>query len=252
MMNYLITLMYDGAAYHGWQNQKNAVSVQEKVEAACASLFGCPITVYGCSRTDAGVHANCFKANFHAQKEMAFRQVVSALNFYLPDDIVVRDCRAVDEAFNARFDCLSKEYIYKIYNDPLPDPFYNGRALQYKYPLDAEKLDRQAADFAGKHDFSALRAIGSTVKTTTRTVHYAHVERHGKEVIFRVAADGFLYNMVRIMAGTLLYISEGKLPWDSIPDIIASGDRLRAGKTLPPEGLYLNKVTYAFDMKEGD
>ncbi len=251
-MNYLISLMYDGAAYHGWQIQKNAVSVQEKVEGACAALFGCRTTVYGCSRTDTGVHANCFKANFFAEKEMDFRQVVSALNFYLPDDIVVTDCRPVDDSFNARFDCVSKEYIYKIYNAPLPNPFYNGRALQYKYPLDEQMLDRQAADFVGTHDFSALRAMGSTVKTTTRTVYYANVERHENEVIFRVAANGFLYNMVRIMAGTLLYISEGKIPADSIPAIIASRDRLRAGKTLPPEGLYLNKVTYAFDRKEGD
>ena len=243
-MNYLITLMYDGRAYHGWQCQKNALSVQEKVESACFSLFGIKTTVFGCSRTDAGVHANCFKANFHANKKMEFRKIISALNFYLPDDIVVYDCCTVDESFNARFQCVSKEYIYKIYNGEFRNPFYNGRALQYRLPLDASMLNTQAAAYIGTHDFSALRAIGSTVKTTVRTVHYAGVERHGDEIIFRVAADGFLYNMVRIMAGTLIYISEGKIERDSIPAIINSKDRLRAGKTLPPEGLYLNKVVY--------
>lgn len=243
-MNYLITLMYDGRAYHGWQCQKNAQSVQEKVESACSSLFGKKTTVYGCSRTDAGVHANCFKANFFADKELPDKTVISALNFYLPDDIVVYDCSVVDDSFNARFSCTSKEYIYKIYNNEYPNPFYNGRALQYHLPIDEQFLNAQAADFVGKHDFSALRAIGSTVKTTVRTVQYAGVERNNDEVIFRVAADGFLYNMVRIMAGTLLYISEGKIERDSIPDIILSRDRLRAGKTLPPEGLYLNKVLF--------
>lgn len=243
-MNYLISLMYDGANYHGWQRQKNANSVQETVEHACESLFGCKTTVYGCSRTDTGVHANCFKANFHAEKPMDFQKIVSALNYYLPEDIVVTDCCSVAETFNARFQCVSKEYIYKIYNDSLPNPFYNGRALFYRYPLDEVMLNRQAQDFIGIHDFSALRAIGSTVKTTVRTVQYASVERYDKEVIFRVAANGFLYNMVRIMAGTLLYISEGKIPKDSIPEIIASKNRLLAGKTLPPEGLYLNRVLY--------
>ena len=243
-MNYLISLMYDGRGYHGWQTQKNAESVQEKVETACASLFGKQTTVYGCSRTDAGVHANCFKANFFAEKEMEHRKIVSALNFYLPDDIVVFDCRTVDDSFNARFQCVSKEYVYIIYNGKYRNPFYNGRALQYHFPLDENLLNDQAAAFVGTHDFSALRAIGSTVKTTRRTVQYAGVERNGDEVIFRVAADGFLYNMVRIMAGTLLYISEGKIARDSIPAIIESRDRLRAGKTLPPDGLYLNKVIY--------
>ena len=243
-MNYLISLSFDGGAYHGWQIQKNAVSVQECVEKACAALFGIRTTVYGCSRTDTGVHANCFMANFHQDKQLRPEAVVSALNFYLPQDIAVKRCSVVDESFNARFSCVSKEYVYKIYNSPIRDPFYLGRALHYRLPLDEKQLNLQAQDFVGKHDFSALRAMGSTVKTTVRTVQYASVERQNELVIFRVAADGFLYNMVRIMAGTLLYISEGKIPPDSIPDIIHSKDRLRAGKTLPPEGLYLNKVCY--------
>ncbi len=243
-MNYLITLIYDGAPFHGWQRQKNALSVQEVVEGAVEALFGKKTTVYGCSRTDTGVHANEFKANFFSEKQLPLRNVVSGLNFFLPESIAVTDCVPVADSFNARFSCKSKEYIYKIYNSSVRNPFYCSRALFYRLPLDEVFLNRQAKDFIGTHDFSAVRAEGSTVKTTVRTIYEAGVERAGDEVIFRFQADGFLYNMVRIMSGTLIYISEGKIPADSIPDILESRNRVRAGKTLPPEGLYLNKVNY--------
>ena len=243
-MNYLITLMFDGTKYHGWQRQKNALSVQEVVENAVTSLVGEKCTVCGCSHTDTGVHANEFAANFIVQKQLSPKSVVSGLNFFLPDDIAVKDCTEVPPDFNARFSCKSKEYIYKIYNSELRNPFYVNRALFYRYRLDEAFLDRQAQAFVGMHDFSAVRAEGSTVKTTVRTVLHAGVERYGDEVLFRFEADGFLYNMVRIMSGTLIYISEGKIPADSVADIIQSKNRLRAGKTLPPEGLYLNRVRF--------
>ena len=166
------------------------------------------------------------------------------MNFFLPDDIAVYDSFTVDDEFNARFNCVSKEYIYKIYNGRYPDPFFNNRAMAYKYPLDEKMMDKEAKDYIGKHDFIAFRASGATVKTTERTVLNAGVERDGDVVIFRVEADGFLYNMVRIMVGTLVNISERKIPQGSIPEIIASGDRLRAGKTAEACGLYLNKVNY--------
>lgn len=243
-MNYLITLKYDGSNYHGWQRQDNAVTVQQRVEEAVARLFGEDISVTGCSRTDTGVHANCFKCNFRSEKTLPHQNIISGLNHFLPLDIVCSDSETVCDDFNARFDCRSKEYIYKIYNSAVRDPFYVNRALFYKYPVDADFLDKQAKDYIGTHDFSAFRAAGATTKTTVRTVFNAGVERYGDEVIFRVEADGFLYNMVRIMVGTLLNISEGKIPADSIPAIIQSHDRLRAGKTQAPEGLYLNKVYY--------
>lgn len=243
-MNYLITLKYDGSRYHGWQRQENAVTVQQRVEEALGRLFGADISVTGCSRTDTGVHANCFKCNFYADKELNHQNVVSGLNHFLPDDIACCASETVSEDFNARFDCSSKEYIYKIYNAPVKDPFYVNRALLYKYPIDADFLDKQAKDYIGTHDFSAFRAAGATTKTTVRTVFNAGVERHGDVVVFRVEADGFLYNMVRIMVGTLLNISEGKIKADSIPQIISSKNRIEAGKTQAPEGLYLNKVHY--------
>lgn len=243
-MNYLITLKYDGSHYHGWQRQENADTVQQQLEKAVSKLFGENIPVTGCSRTDTGVHALNFKCNFHSEKMFAHSNVISGLNHFLPEDIVVTDSETVDDDFNARFNCKSKEYIYKIYNSGIRDPFYVNRALFYKYPIDAEKLDKEAKDYIGTHDFSAFRAAGATTKTTVRTVFNAGVERHGDVVIFRVEADGFLYNMVRIMVGTLLNIAEGKIDYGAIPNIIKSQNRLEAGKTQAPEGLYLNKVNY--------
>ena len=243
-MNYLLTLKYNGSGYHGWQRQDNAVTVQECVENAVYSLFGERVSVTGCSRTDTGVHANCFKCNFRTEKEIALNKIISGMNYFLPDDIVVTASEIVDDDFNSRFDCKSKEYIYKIYNGQVRDPFLLNTAYFHKYPLDTELMNEQAKDFIGTFDFSSFCAAGATVKTTVRTVFDAGVERDGDMVVFRVTGDGFLYNMVRIMVGTLIYISEGKIEKGTIPDIIESKNRLRAGKTAAPEGLYLNKVIF--------
>lgn len=244
MMNYLITLKYDGSGYHGWQRQNNAITVQQRVEEAVSGLFRRDIGVTGCSRTDTGVHANCFKCNFHTEKFIPHENIISGMNFFLPEDISVYKSEEVPENFNARFDCKSKEYIYKIYNGSVRDPFYRNKAYFYKYHLDEKMLDEEAKDYIGTHDFSSFRAADATTKTTVRTVFNAGVERQGELVIFRVEADGFLYNMVRIMVGTLINISEGKIKNGSIPYIIESKNRLLAGKTEAPEGLYLNKVFY--------
>lgn len=243
-MNYLLTLKFDGSGFHGWQRQQNALSVQECVENAVSSLFGSCDHVTGCSRTDAGVHAVGFKCNFVSAKEIPLANVISGMNHFLPSSIAVTDAQTVPEDFNARFDCVSKEYIYRIYNGTVRDPFSVGRAYHYKYRLDEEMLDRQAKDYIGIHDFSSFRAVGSDVATTVRTIFNAGVFRDGDTVCFRVEGNGFMYNMVRIMAGTLIYISEGKIKQGSVPEILASRDRLCAGMTLPPDGLYLNKVNY--------
>ncbi len=243
-MNYLLTLKYNGSRYHGWQRQENALTVQECVETAIEKLFHEKVSVTGCSRTDTGVHANCFKCNFRAEKEIAFDKVVTGMNYYLPEDIAVTDARQVNDDFNARFDCKGKEYVYKIYNGRVRDPFSEKLAFFHKYPLDAALMNEQAKDFIGTYDFASFCAAGATVKTTVRTVFDSGVERDGDYVIFRVTGDGFLYNMVRIMVGTLIYISEGKIEKGTIPHIIESKNRLLAGKTASPEGLYLNKVFY--------
>lgn len=243
-MNYHITMMFDGTGYHGWQRQENAVSVQQKTEEAVYSLFGETCGVTGCSRTDAGVHALQFHANFRTEKYLPENTVISGLNFYLPDDISVISCVAAQADFNARFSCVSKEYHYVIYDSACPNPFYAHRAVHCKHPLDEALMDREAKAYIGTFDFSAFCAAGAAVRSNVRNVKNAGVYRSGDQVVFYVEADGFLYNMVRIMAGTLLYIAEGKIPAGSVPNIIASGDRLRAGKTMPPDGLYLYRVHY--------
>lgn len=244
MRNYLFKIKYDGFAFHGWQIQPNGVTVQECISDAIERIFGQKPTVHGCSRTDAGVHANEFYFNCKLETEMPCERAVYALNAVLPDEIAVLTCTHVSDDFHARFDCKGKEYIYIINNAPMRDPFLLGRAYHYKYKLDENFLSVQAKDFVGKHDFVSLCAAGSTVKDTVRTIYDFKVERDGDKVIFKISGDGFLYNMVRIAVGTLLDISRGKIAAGSIPEILESKDRKNAGVTAPACGLYLNKVFY--------
>jgi tRNA pseudouridine38-40 synthase len=244
MRNLLLTISFDGSAYHGWQVQENAVTVQQTLQDAWEKVCRSRDNVIGCSRTDAGVHANMYCCNFRTENEISCDKLIQALNANLPDDIAVSDCREVPYEFHARYDCKSKEYIYKIWNKPEKNPFLYKYSLHYKYPLDEKFLDSQAKQFIGKYDYSAFCAAGSSVEDTVRNVTDAEVTRDGDIVIFRVRADGFLYNMVRIMTGTLIEISAGKIMPDTIKEIIVSVDRSRAGATARPEGLFLNKIFY--------
>ena len=244
MRNLLLYLRFDGSAYHGWQVQENAVTVQQTLQDAIEAVFGARLPVTGCSRTDAGVHAKTFCVNFRTDADMPCERVPYALNAHLPDDIGVYACRQVPDDFHARYSCVSKTYAYVIRNSPFRDPFAVGRATTVRWPLDETMLDREAQAFLGTHDFAAFAAAGGSVEDTVRTVCGAHVHRDGETVLFTVQADGFLYHMVRIMAGTLLDIAAGKLPQGSIPEILRSLDRSRAGATAPPQGLYLQAVQY--------
>ena len=244
MRNILLTISFDGTAYHGWQVQENAVTVQQTLQDAYERITGVRDNVTGCSRTDSGVHANMYCCNIRTLCEMPCVKLVEALNAVLPDDISIGDCKEVPYDFHARYDCKSKEYIYKIWNSPNKNPFLNRYSLRYKYPLDEKFLNSQAEQFIRKADFSAFCASGSSVGDTVRDVTAAELTREGDLVTFRVSANGFLYNMVRIMVGTLLDISSGKIPPDTIGEIIESGDRQRAGFTARPEGLFLNRVIY--------
>lgn len=244
MRNLLLTIAFDGTAYHGWQVQENAVTVQQTLQDALERICSRRDNVVGCSRTDAGVHANMYCCNIRTESPIDCQKLVGALNALLPRDIAALDCREVDFDFHARYDCRSKEYIYKIWNSPNKNPFLYNYSYHYKYPLDEAFLSAQAKDFIGTHCFDSFCASGSSVESTVRTVMNAEVERDGDMVIFRVEADGFLYNMVRIMAGTLIDISRGKLPPDSIGAIIEARNRFAAGCTAPARGLYLNKIHY--------
>ncbi len=242
--NVRLFLAYDGTDYHGWQMQENAITVQECITKAAEKIFSQKISVNGCSRTDSGVHANEFCCNFRFDGERAEDKIILGMNSQLPEDIRVFGCEYVDNDFHARFDCKGKEYIYKVWNGKTGNPFMNRYSLFYPYVLDERLLDSQAKDFIGSHDFAAFCAAGSIVKDTVRTIKDFSVKREGDLVTFSVTGDGFLYNMVRIMVGTLIYINNGKIEKDTIPDIILSKDRIRAGITVRPEGLYLNKVFY--------
>ena len=252
MRNLLLTLRFDGGNYHGWQVQANAPSVQQSLQDAFESICSRRDNVTGCSRTDAGVHANMYCCNIRTQNPIACDKLLLALNAVLPEDIAVTACREVPYEFHARYDCTEKEYIYRIWNSPVRNPFLRGRALHYKYELDADMLNGQAKLFTGTHDFSAFCAAGSSVEDTVRTVTLAGVHREGSEVIFTVRADGFLYNMVRIMAGTLLGIAQGKIERDTLDSVILSKNRENAGVTAPPYGLYLNKVYYPFTEAQNE
>lgn len=244
MRNLLLTISFDGTAYHGWQVQENAVTVQQTLQDAMEHICSKRDNVVGCSRTDAGVHANMYCCNIRTESAIDCKKLVGALNAVLPRDIAALDCKEVDFDFHARYDCKSKEYIYKIWNSPNKNPFLYNYSLHYKYPLDEKFLSEQAKAFIGTHYFDAFCAAGSSVEDTKRTVMNACVEREGDMVIFRVEADGFLYNMVRIMTGTLIDISRKKIPADSIEQIILSKNRSAAGYTAPAHGLYLNNIHY--------
>lgn len=250
MRNLLFRAAFDGSGFHGWQQQSNARSVQESVKKAFKALTGEETSVIGCSRTDAGVHAKEFWFNFKTSSAIPTDNFVFALNTQLPRDVAVFACYEVPFEFNARFDCIKKEYEYVIYNEKIMSPFLTDYAYFCKRPLDEALLAKAAHEFVGTYDFSAFCASGAQVKSKVRTVFDADVRREGEKVIFSVAGDGFLYNMVRIMAGTLIFVSEGKLEVGDIKDVIKSKDRTRAGVTLPPQGLYLNKVFYGGDIFE--
>jgi tRNA pseudouridine38-40 synthase len=247
LRNLLLTIKYLGTAYCGWQVQVNAPSVQQTLQDAVEKLFCVRENVVGCSRTDAGVHANMYCCNIRTESKLPTDIVVRGLNAYLPHDICVISCREVDNDFHARYDCVSKQYVYRVWNTNYKNPFLENRAWRYKNKLDEAFLNEQAQQFVGTYDFKAFCSSGSSVEDTVRTVKAFSVERNGDEVLFFVEADGFLYNMVRIMVGSLIEISENKIEKDKLLDIIKSGDRNLAGRTAPPQGLYLNKVNYGED-----
>ena len=190
------------------------------------------------------MHANAFVFNVFLESSIDCRGIVFGLNGVLPPDIAILAAEEAPEGFHARYHCKGKEYIYLIHNSEIKSPFYADRMYRSWYPIDEKKLDRAAKDFIGEHDFRAFCAASCDKDVTVRTVFDYTVTRSGDTVKFTVSGDGFLYNMVRITVGTLLFINDGKLPEDAIPKIIASRDRTRAGKTVPPQGLYLNRVFY--------
>ena len=251
MRNLALILMYNGTAYHGWQTQKNAATVCETLERALFRITGERVHLTGCGRTDAGVHAERYVANFRTESRIRVDRLPFAVNTHTPEDIAVMQALEVPEDFNAILSCQKKEYTYRIYNSRIQNPFYVHRAYFYPRHLDEAVLDRAAGVFEGTHDFRAVRSVGTETKTTVRTIYWCRVKRQGDLVELRVCANGFLYNMVRAITGTVLYAAEGKIAPEDIPAILERGDRSAAGPTVPPGGLYLTRLWYGDPRLDG-
>ena len=245
MRNLLLTLSYCGKNLHGWQIQDNALTVQEVFQDALYQIIHERPDIKGCSRTDCGVHANMYCVSMKIEHPITEDHLMMAMNRYLPDDVAVTQVRRVEDDFHARYSCKGKEYVYKVWNSRVRNPFLHDLALHYRYEMDVEKLNQEAQAFVGAHDFTSFCTLDKREKGDfTRTVKYFTVQREGDLVTFTVAADGFLYNMVRIMVGTLLAMNNGRIPFGTLSDIIKAENRKAAGPTAPACGLYLNKVFY--------
>ncbi len=240
----LLCISYIGTGYHGWQVQKNGITVQQKMQDAIERIFGTRYDLTGCSRTDAGVHANEYYCTFSTEKKIDTYALPKSLNAVLPYDIAVKSAKKVTEDFHPRYSAKAKEYIYILHNSSLRDPFMHERAMQVRGPLDISKMQYAAEAFLGKHDFSAFCSSGSSVTDKSRCIKSLAIHKNSDKITISVCADGFLYNMVRIIVGTLVGVGKGDIAADSIKDIIESRNRENAGVTAPACGLYLNKVFY--------
>lgn len=245
-MRVLLTVAYDGTNYFGWQRQNNFVSVQQRLEEGLSALFKSRITVRGASRTDTGVHSLGQRAVFRVDTTIPVNKIPYAVNPFLPEDIRVTAAVEVDEEFHPQNSVYKKTYEYKLLNGDFPNPKLRNYTEFVRKPLDIEKMRQACGYFLGEHNFKAFCASGSSAKTTVRTVFELSVSEKQSDntISIVVSGNGFLYNMVRIITGTLIYVGEGKILPEEIPCIIASQDRARAGKTVSPNGLTLMEVYY--------
>ena len=254
MRNLKVTMAYKGTAYHGYQRQNNANSIQQTVEDTLSVLLGEKVTINGCSRTDTGVHARAFVFNVRTDNPIPCEGFIKGGNALLPCDIAFLSCEEADESFHARFDSCGKEYVYRINTAPVRDVFTADTAMHYPYSPDIDKMRSAAKLLVGTHDFAAFCKAEAKehLASTVRTVYSVNVDRNGDFVEITVRGNGFLHNMVRIIVGTLIYISEGKRTEEDILKALSEPDRECAGKTVEPYGLYLNRVFYDKDvlMKE--
>ena len=239
-----LVIEYDGTAYSGWQRQINGPSVQQTLEEALARLTGEKIGVVGSSRTDAGVHAYGLCAHFDSATRVPPEKICFALNTMLPPDIRIRDSMLAPEGFHARFSTCGKVYRYTFCNARHACAIGRQYKAHAPMPMDEELMCKEAQSLCGKHDFAAFAASGSVAKSTVRTIYRAEVRRQGEDVVFTVLGDGFLYNMVRILTGTLVDVGRGRICPEQMTEILDAKDRQAAGHTAPPFGLYLAKVYY--------
>ncbi len=228
----------------GWQKQLNKLNIQGEIEQAISNLTGEEIDLIGSGRTDAGVHALGQVANFKTNSKIPIEKMAVAINSKLKKSIIIKDAEEVEERFHSRYNAKNKTYRYIINNSEYGSAIYKD--LEYHFPIkiDVEKMKRAAKYFEGEHDFSGFKASGTSAKNSVRTIYKAEVKENGERILIELTGNGFLYNMVRIISGTLLEVGLGKIEADNIPDIIESKNRQNAGKTLPAHGLYLVEVKY--------
>ncbi len=244
MKRVLLNIAYDGTAYHGWQVQPNAITVQQALQEALYKLLGTQTGVTGCSRTDAGVHAKDFYCHLDCDDNIPHSAFLKGLNSLLPPDIAVKGCKTVDADFHARYAAKGKTYEYKILNSANKDPFLARYSWQIERPLKLDKMNEFCKQIIGTNDFYAFSSSGRTVEDTVRTVSDCFAEQNGDIITISVTANGFLYNMVRIIVGTAVEASDGKINPTDTKKILLSKNRDLAGITAPPQGLFLEKVYY--------
>ncbi|WP_250858704.1 tRNA pseudouridine(38-40) synthase TruA [Oceanirhabdus seepicola] len=243
--NIKLEIQYNGANYYGWQKQRNHISVQEVLQKKLTQLLKENIEVIGCSRTDSKVHALKYVCNFKSKTNIPCEKIKYALNPLLPDDIVVLDSIEVDEMFHSRYSCVGKTYVYKILSREVRPVFGREGIYHYKDYLCVDKMKVAAKYFIGKHDFNAFKSSGSSVKTTIRTIQSINIIKKQQEITIEVTGDGFLYNMVRIIVGTLIQVGINKIEPEYIQTILKNKDRKLAGPTAPAEGLYLKEIYFS-------
>lgn len=244
-MRVKLTVAYDGTNYCGWQIQPNGVTIEEKLNQAASALFGCRIKVTGASRTDAGVHSLGNVCIFDVDTRMPAEKISFALNQRLPEDIVVLDSCEVEESFHPRFSKSRKTYEYRILNRKFPNPTRRLDTHFFHYPLDEEKMAQAAAYLIGEHDFKSFASIHMQSETSVRTIYACDVTRDEDDIItISVTGNGFLYNMVRIIAGTLIKVGSGDIQPEEMEEILLACDRSKAGPTAPANGLTMIGLVY--------
>ena len=244
MRNIKLTIEYDGREFNGWQKQPNKLNIQGTIEQAIKSITGEEIELNASGRTDAGVHALNQVANFKTDSQIPIEKFAIAINSKLKKSIVIKNAEEVDERFHSRLNCKRKTYRYVINNSIIGSAIYRNLETHIPQKLDVEKMKQAIKYFEGEHDFKAFKASGTSSKSSVRKIYEAKIYENGEKIYIELTGNGFLYNMVRIIAGTLVEVGLGKINPKDITNIIKEGKREKAGKTLPPNGLYLVRVMY--------
>lgn len=245
MANYKLTFCYDGTRYRGWQNQNNVTNtIQHKMEMVLSDILHEPTSLQASGRTDAGVHAHMQVANFHSSQDLETDKILSQLRHQFPQDIGALILEKVPDSFHARLNCTGKSYRYYLWNSEDPCVFQRRYRTVLTEPLDLVAMQNAATLFLGTHDFSAFTSSRNKKHSSVRTIREITIRKEGPEIIMEYSADGFLYNMVRILTGSLIEVGLGEKTKEDLIDALESGIRADAGFTAPPQGLFLWNVEY--------